>query len=159
MRFLERRIFRRPTLLMSTLLFALAGVCFTLDNTAGRTPITQVSSSIFGLVMLGISALGFWAITRPLPTWGTLWALMPQQVILIMATAGAIVDAFIHHYVGTDQYFSTAHILVTQGPLIVMGLVFTAALIQAHQPYLIRRKDIAEALKLVEEKRIAGGEL
>lgn len=133
---------RWPTLLIASCLHFVWGVLLVLDPAAERitvlTPLADLYSPVVGLALLAFAMLGFWSITRPVPSWHTLAALMPQQTVLIMSSSAALYYAVVGHY-GDGVIRPHAFILADQVAMVLLTVAHSIVLVVMHVGYVGRR--------------------
>jgi hypothetical protein len=128
---------RRPVWIIwyAVLLHTLWG-CLLLASRSplGATPLhvyDPVPRGLMAAIFLAISGLAAWGATRRQPSWQTLVALLPQQAILTVSAAAAIVAIASAHY-GDGIARPRLFILADQAPAILVLVLHTAAIASLH---------------------------
>lgn len=146
-RILSLRVLRWPILLMGSIMCLIWGASVVIDSSVVRitalTPATLVAPPVVALALLSFSALGFWAITRPLPSWQTLLALLPQQSILIMAATASGYFSIVGRY-GDGISRPNTFIFADQAMVQVLAALHLLVLILVHIVYIIPKRDEEE---------------
>lgn len=132
-----RHLFRWPTLLVATAMHYVWAIILLTDprviHVTALTPAANFNPRLVGLLLLFIAHFGVWALTQPRLSWKTLFALLPQQMVLLMSSIAAVFFAVAGHY-GDGVARPHGFIMADQALIVLMTMMHTVVLVAVHRP-------------------------
>jgi hypothetical protein len=132
----------RPVIWLATVVELITGVMLVVDprvrEVTGLKILSDLAPSWVGLAFIFAAFAAFWALYRDYikgPSVSTFWALIPQQVLLMVSAAG-VVFAIVEGHYSSGTVYSASFILTDQLLKIGIAVEHPLCMLRMHKPIL-----------------------